>query len=66
MSDVRLMRWSGVDFHRNGKPELGFNGTYSAFVFVDEAKDVIRSHQNASKPLFLYVAMQSVVRIFAP
>ncbi|BFZ20042.1 hypothetical protein BsWGS_23081 [Bradybaena similaris] len=48
-----------LDFRDNSGPVRNETGHYSANLFTNKAIDVIKSH-NTSKPLFLYLAYQSV------
>ncbi|XP_077979359.1 arylsulfatase B-like [Glandiceps talaboti] len=48
-----------LDLHDNRLPDWSQNGTYSTYLYSDKAIDVITSH-NQSKPLFMYLALQSV------
>ncbi|CAG5132127.1 unnamed protein product, partial [Candidula unifasciata] len=48
-----------LDLRDNNGPVRNESGHYSADLFTNKAIDVVRSH-NTSKPLFLYLAYQSV------
>ncbi|XP_006626785.2 arylsulfatase B [Lepisosteus oculatus] len=48
-----------LDMRDGEEVATGFAGRYSAHVFVERATDIIAKH-NPQKPLFLYVALQSV------
>ncbi|BFZ20046.1 hypothetical protein BsWGS_23085 [Bradybaena similaris] len=48
-----------LDFRDNNGPVRNESGHYSAHLFTNKAVDVINSH-DTSKPLFLYLAYQSV------
>ncbi|KAK7097264.1 arylsulfatase J-like [Littorina saxatilis] len=54
--------WCGLDLRDNTDPVFTENGTYSAHLFTRQAEQVIRQHaaSASSKPLFLYLAYQSV------
>lgn len=49
----------GLDLHENRSPVYEYNGTYSAHIFTDKAKEIISKH-NPEHPLFLYLPYQSV------
>ncbi|PIK58896.1 putative arylsulfatase B isoform X2 [Apostichopus japonicus] len=51
--------WLGLDFMDMDRPAWEYVGNYSAFVFRDRANQIIQGHDK-SKPLFLYLALQSV------
>jgi arylsulfatase I/J len=51
---------SGVDLQKNGGPATGLNGTFSGNWFKREIDDVILHRKDASKPLFLFVALQAM------
>lgn len=51
--------WLGLDFMDMDRPAWEYVGNYSAFVFRDRANKIIADHDQ-SKPLFLYLALQSV------
>ena len=52
-----------VDLWNTSAPAAGRNGTYSAFLYTNEAVRIIRNHSSSSSesnnaPLFLYYAAQ--------
>ncbi|XP_037081332.1 arylsulfatase B-like, partial [Pollicipes pollicipes] len=49
----------GLDFRQNLSVARQYRGRYSAEVFAEEAERIILAHQS-EKPLFLYLAFQSV------
>ncbi|XP_059177495.1 arylsulfatase J-like isoform X2 [Physella acuta] len=49
----------GLDLHENGKPVWNQSEVYSTDLFTERATSIILSHDQA-KPLFLYLAYQSV------
>ncbi|XP_025098632.1 arylsulfatase B-like [Pomacea canaliculata] len=49
----------GLDLHNNTDPDLSQDQVYSTFLFTQRAEDIVRTH-SPSKPLFLYLAYQSV------
>jgi arylsulfatase B len=62
---------NGYDLHNDSRPMCGpgcsevpwqYNGTYSAHLFASEAERVLAAHaeNDPSKPLFLFLAFQSV------
>ncbi|XP_040067208.2 arylsulfatase B [Ixodes scapularis] len=50
---------TGLDFWLNTEPLFNETGNYSTHLFTERAKFLIKS-RNAAKPLFLYLAYQSV------
>eukprot|EP00092_Neocalanus_flemingeri_P019261 GFUD01020865.1.p1 GENE.GFUD01020865.1~~GFUD01020865.1.p1 ORF type:complete len:508 (-),score=119.82 GFUD01020865.1:126-1649(-) len=53
-------RTLGYDFRANEAVDKEAAGKYSAHVFAEKAVEVITAKANNSKPLFLYLAFQSV------
>lgn len=49
----------GYDFHKNTKPDLSANGTYSTDLYTRKAVELIMSH-DTRRPMFMYVAQQNV------
>lgn len=47
-----------VDFWKNGQPDTR-NGTYDAYIYRQDLKDIIMSH-DSQQPLFLYLALHNV------
>jgi arylsulfatase A-like enzyme len=54
--------WWGIDFRDNEKPAniTEYVGLYSTDIYTNKAIDIIKRSANSSKPLFLYLAHQSV------
>lgn len=48
-----------LDLLDNYQPAFNYTGNYSAGLFANKSVEIIAAH-NASEPLFLYLAMQSV------
>ncbi|EDQ86215.1 uncharacterized protein MONBRDRAFT_28433 [Monosiga brevicollis MX1] len=68
LQDYYTHKDSGIDFHIDNGPNCGPNcsqtdlnatGTYSTLLYADRARQIIAAH-NTSKPLFMYMAFQSV------
>ena len=55
--------WWGIDFHENEKPVdmEEYEGLYSTHIYTNKSIEIILNRRsNSSKPLFLYLAHQSV------
>ncbi|KAK7491342.1 hypothetical protein BaRGS_00017443 [Batillaria attramentaria] len=51
--------WCGLDLRDNTTPVFSETGNYSAHLFTRQAVNIVKNHP-PSKPLFLYLAYQSV------
>ncbi|CAG2103241.1 unnamed protein product, partial [Medioppia subpectinata] len=57
-----MENWWGIDFRDNEKPAnlTEYEGIYSTDIYTNKAIDIINGRCNSTKPLFLYLAHQSV------
>ena len=54
--------WWGIDFRQNEQPVplTEYEGIYSTNIYTNKSIEIIENRKNSSKPLFLYLAHQSV------
>eukprot|EP00494_Astrolonche_serrata_P028460 UN28727 len=57
--NVNCPQEGGVDLYITDRPGYGFNGTYNAYMYNEQAIDVIKNNPK-NTPFFMYLAIQDV------